>query len=60
LLLSPPQQQIANTASLVMPQQPLHLFQEYLMLQDRRRLEAEAAAGSGVPRSVLAFGQLLH
>jgi hypothetical protein len=61
-LLSPTQQQeqMANTASLVMPQQPLHLLQEYLMLQDRRRLEAEAAAGGVVPRSMLALGQLPH
>jgi hypothetical protein len=49
-----------NTASLVMPQQPLHLLQEYLMLQDRRQLEAAAAAGGVVPRSMLAFGQLPH
>jgi hypothetical protein len=42
---------MANTASLVMPQQPLHLLQEYLMLQDKRRLEAAAAAG-GVVSSI--------
>jgi hypothetical protein len=55
-----PLEQMAPTASHVMPQQRLDLLQEYLMLQDKRRLEAAAAAGGVVPRSMLAFGQLPH
>jgi hypothetical protein len=60
LLQHRPLEQLAPTASHVMPQQRLDLLQEYLMLQDRRRLEAAAASGGVVPRSMLAFGQLPH
>jgi hypothetical protein len=60
LLQYRPLEQLAPTASHVMPQQRLDLLQEYLMLQDRRRLEAAAASGGVVPRSMLAFGQLPH
>jgi hypothetical protein len=43
-----------------MPQQRLDKLQNFLMQQDRRRLESAAAAGVVVPRSTLAFSQLPH
>jgi hypothetical protein len=53
-------EQMAPTASRVMPQQRLDLLQNFLMQQDRRRHESAAAAGVVVPRSTLAFSQLPH
>jgi hypothetical protein len=55
LLQRPHQQQTANMAPRVMPQQPLNLLQDFLMRQDSRRLKATASAGVVVPRSRLAF-----
>jgi hypothetical protein len=58
LLQHQPLEQMAPAASRVMLQQPLDLLSTFLMQQDRRRLEASAAAGVDVPRSMLAFTQL--
>jgi hypothetical protein len=61
-LLPPMQQQehMAPTASCVMSLQPLDLLHSFLMQQDSRRHEGTAAAGVVIPRSRLAFSQLLY
>jgi hypothetical protein len=60
LLQHQPLEQMAPTASRVMPQLQLDLLQSFLMQQDRRRLEGAAAAGVVVPRSRLGFSLLQH